>query len=190
VEKEFLSRPIAITDLETTGVDPRIHEIVEIGLLVVDQRSLGIVDTLDVKVRPQHVERASETALLLNGYNEDDWKNAWNLREALFLYGEKTHDAIFCSHNVTFDWSFINEAFRITGIENRLNYHRLDLFTMAWALLRKSDLEEFNLNKVAAYLGVNEEPIPHRAINGATTAYEIFRRLVSIRCDRAASIGT
>lgn len=186
MEKEFSSRPIAITDLETTGVDPRYHEIIEIGLLVVEQHSLQIVDTLDVKVRPQHIETASETALLLNGYNEAHWKNAWDLREAVSLYGKKTSDAIFCSHNVTFDWSFMHEAFRMTEIENRLDYHRLDLFTMAWASLWKLDLQTFNLNNIAAYLGVEEEPIPHRAINGARTAYEVFRRLLSIGYARSS----
>jgi len=32
---------------------------------------------------------------------------------------------------------------------------------------------------VAKYLGIPEEPLPHRGINGTMTAYEIYKQLVS-----------
>ena len=175
---KILERPIAITDVETTGLDPTIHEIVEVGLFVINQQTLEVLDTFDVKVRPEHIETADEFALKLNGYNDADWQNALTLQEAMTLYGEKTKDAIFCAHNVTFDWSFILKAFKETGIKNLMDYHRVDLFTMAWMKLKNSGLEKFNLNKVAEHLRIPEEPMPHRAINGAMTAYEIYKRLV------------
>ena len=176
---KILERPIAITDVETTGLDPTIQEIVEIGLVVVNQQTLEILDTLDVKVRPEHLETATDFALKLNGYNKADWRNALTLQAAISLYNDKTKDAIFCAHNVTFDWSFILEAFKKTCVKNQMDYHRVDLFTMAWMRLRNSGLEKFNMNEVAKYLGIAEEPMPHRAINGAMTAYEIYKRLVS-----------
>lgn len=176
---KILERPIAITDVETTGLDPTIQEIVEIGLVLVSQQTLEIIDTLDVKVQPEHPETATEFALKLNGYNATDWQNALTLQAAMSLYSEKTKDAIFCAHNVTFDWSFILEAFKKTGVKNLMDYHRVDLFTMAWMKLRNSGLEKFNMNEVAKHLGIPEEPMPHRAINGTMTAYEIYKRLVS-----------
>src|SRR3990167_388927 len=135
---KILERPIAITDVETTGLDPTIHEIVEVGLFVINQQTLEVLDTFDVKVRPEHIETADEFALKLNGYNDADWQNALTLQEAMTLYGEKTKDAIFCAHNVTFDWSFILKAFKETGIKNLMDYHRVDLFTMAWMKLKNS----------------------------------------------------
>lgn len=174
----IFERPIAITDVETTGLDFAIQEIVEIGLVVVDQKTLEILDTFDVKVKPEHIETANEFALNLNGYNETDWKNAITLKEAMSIYGEKTKDAIFCAHNMTFDWSFIFEAFRKTGIKNQMDHHRIDLFTMIWMKFRNSSFEKFSLNEAAKRLGVPEEPIPHRAINGTMTAYEIYKKLV------------
>lgn len=176
---KILERPIAITDVETTGLDPAIQEIVEIGLVLVNQQTLEIMDTLDVKVQPEHLETATEFALKLNGYNPADWQNASTLQAAIALYSEKTRDAIFCAHNVTFDWSFILDAFKKTGVKNLMDYHRVDLFTMAWMKLRNSGLEKFNMNEVAKHLGIPEEPIPHRAINGTMTVYEIYKRLVS-----------
>lgn len=181
------SCPIAITDVETTGIDPKIHEIIEIGLLVIDQQSHQVIDTLDVKIKAEHIETASHEALSINGYKELDWQGAITLGEAMRLYGEKTRGAIFCAHDVTFDWSFINEAFSQTGVANQMDYHRLDLLTMAWTTLANQGVRFFNLNKLASYLGIPEEPTPHRAINGARTAHEVFKKLVSMNkdCERA-----
>ena len=175
----IFERPIAITDVETTGLDFAIQEIVEIGLVVINQQTLEILDTLDIKVKPEHIETADEFALKLNGYNETDWKNAITLKEAMSIYGEKTKDAIFCAHNVTFDWSFISKAFKETGIKDEMDHHRIDLFTMIWMKFRTSSFEKFSLNEAAKRLGVPEEPMPHRAINGTMTAYEIYKKLVS-----------
>jgi len=170
---------IAITDLETTGTNPRLHEIIEIGLILINQDSFEILDKLDLKVMPEHIETASESALKLNGYNNIDWQNSKHLKEAMEIYSRKTAGALFCSHNVTFDWSFIYEAFQITGIENKMDYHRLDILTIAWLLLRKSNIEIFSLDSIASYLGIEKEPLPHRAINGAFKAYEVFKKIIS-----------
>ena len=170
---------IAITDLETTGIDFKMHEIIEIGLILIDQHSFEILDSLDLKVRPEHIETASEDALKLNGYNASEWKNSINLKEAMEIYSHKTSCALFCSHNVTFDWSFINEAFGITGVENKMDYHRLDVFTMSWMLLREPNIAGFSLDSISLSLGLETEPIPHRAINGARKAYEVIKKILS-----------
>lgn len=176
---EILRKPIAITDVETTGYDPMTQEIIEIGLVLVNQETLEIINTLDVKVRPEHLETATEDALKFNGYNPADWRNALTLKEAINLYAEKTKGAIFCAHNVTFDWSFINEAFKKTGVKDQMDYHRLDLLTMIWLKYRNSGLQKFRLNEAAKFLGIAEESKPHRAINGAILAYKIYKQIVS-----------
>ena len=181
-EIEILERPIAITDIETTGLDHQVNEIVEIGLVLVSQKKpFKMIDMLSIKVAPKHLETASEYALKLNGYNAEDWVGAVSLWEAMALYGRKTKNAMFCAHNVTFDWSFIFAAFGATGVKNLMDYHRVDLFTMAWIKLRDSGLEKFNMNEVAKYLGIPEEPMPHSGINGAMTEYEIYKKLMEIK---------
>lgn len=178
---DFLSRPIAITDVETTGLNPAINEIVDIGLIIVDQKTLKIIDTFDVKVKPEHIQTATSFALNLNGYNEKDWQNALTLQEAMRLYSAKTEEAVFAAHNVTFDWSFIFEAFNKTKVRNLMDYHRIDLLTMAWFKLRDSGLKKFNGDAIAKHLGLKEELLPHRGINGAMKAYEVFKKLIETK---------
>jgi DNA polymerase III alpha subunit (gram-positive type) len=178
---DILERPLAFTDVETTGLDSGTHEIVEIGMILVEQKSLRIIDTFEVKVHPLHIETASEFALKLNGYNPEEWRFALSLEYAMELYADKTKSAIFCAHNVTFDWAFIDAGFKKSGVNNLMDYHRIDLFTAAFRELRNSGLQKFNQNEVAKFLGIPEEPLPHRAINGVWTAYHIYRHLTQAR---------
>lgn len=173
----LLDRLLAITDYETTGVDPDEHEIIEIGLVVIDQSTLETISELELKVRPTHIETASSKALEINGYTEEDWQDACSLYEAMQQYASHVGDAMLMAHNMGFEWSFTRAAFKTTGVADPMDYHRCDAFTTALESLRYSGLEKFNLVKVAEFLGIEPEPMPHRAINGARQAVDVYRTL-------------
>mgnify|MGYP001577745096 CR=1 FL=1 len=187
---EFLKRSVAITDVETSGFDAHTHEILEIGLIVVDQKNLKILDEWTVKVKPRRIRTAAEKALKVCGYNKIDWLKAVDLKDAMKVYSKKTKNAIFLAHNSFFDWSFITEAFKSTGVEDYTDYHRLDLFSIAWGLSRAEssglsrnkklkNLSKFNLSELCKYFDIEPEPAPHRALNGAKKELEVLKKLMS-----------
>ena len=176
---DLIDRPVAITDTESTGLDRNQHVIIEIGLVLVDQRTLEVLDEFETKIKPtpEEVARASPRALEVNGYNDEEWKGAPSLKWAMGEYARRVPGAMFAAHNACRDWGFMENAFNVTGVEDPLDYHRIDLFSVAFEKLRHSGLRNFNLHILAAHLGIPEEPKPHRAINGARCAYQIYRRL-------------
>ena len=70
----------------------------------------------------------------------------------------------------------MNEAFRKTGVKDRMDYHRLDLLSIAWTKSLK-DKEKWSLKTACEIFDIPSEPAVHRAINGAMTAYELFKKL-------------
>jgi len=165
-----------MTDVETTGDIFGVHEILEIGLVVFDQNTFEIIDTLEVKVKPTSLKNAIPAALEKNGYSVKEWEGAVSLKDAMEIYASKTEGCAFCSFNVSFDWGFINDAFIKTGIKDKTDYHRLDLLSMAWIKgLGKN--EKWTLKTACEIFGVPPEPMPHSALNGAMTAYELFKKL-------------
>lgn len=168
--------PIAMTDLETSGDIFGVHEILEIGLVVFDPNTLEIIDTLTIKTKPLNIENAVPAALERNGYKDENWKDAVSLEEAMKIYAEKTKDCIFCAYNATFDWGFINDAFKKTKVQNKMDYHRLDLLSIAWERGLKES-EKWNLKTACQMFEIPPEPDPHSALNGAMTAYELFKKL-------------
>ena len=173
---DILERPLAITDIETTGLDPIGHEIIEIGLVLAEQKTLNILDQWSVKIKPEHIDTATEEALLVNGYNPTVWEDAYAPKMAMKVYAKKTKEAIFVSHNVTFDWSFVYEAFAKHDVDSLMDYHRLDLFSIAWGLKPKG-LVKYNLVGLCEHFGIPKESDPHKAINGALKALEVLKKL-------------
>jgi len=179
----FLDRPIAVTDTELTGLDPDIHEIIEIGLVLIDPITFEPIERYDTKVIPEDIETASPKALEINGYKEEEWRDAVPLREALEIYSDITRGGVFLAHNMATDWAFMRAGFKKTDVIDQLDYHRIDLFSVAFTLLRGSELTEFKLAMLANHLGLPEEALPHRAMGGAECAYQIFRRLMQMSED-------
>jgi len=171
---------IAVTDIETTGLDADVNEILEIGLVVFDDTNFEILDTFEIKVKPEHPEIHHPKAFEMNGYNEADWKDAVPLSVAMQTYQQKIDGTIFCAHNMNLDYSFIKKAFVRCGIEieRMFDRHQIDLFTVAWAKIPHDRMEKWHLPYICRYLGVPEEPKPHRGKNGATTAYEVYKKLM------------
>lgn len=172
---------IAMTDIETSGPFFDIHEILEIGLVIFDPIDFTIHDVWETKTQPQNIHTADLVALRINGYRDDDWSSAIDLKSALTIYAEKTQNKIFCAYNATFDWSFISHGFNQFNIENPMetaeNHSRLDLLSIAYAKgLNKSD--SLRLVSACKYFGIDPEPQIHTALNGAKTAYELFKKIM------------
>lgn len=176
----FKNRNIAITDLETTGLDVDKHEIIEIGLVLVSQPDLEIIETWETKVKPINPETANKDATKINGYTPLGWSDAMELKEALIIYTQKTKEAIFCAYNVLFDYTFLRKAFKETKITNTMDYHGIDIPSLVWEKLRKTKHSRIKLSLTAEYLGLSKEPDVHQAINGAMSAYQVLKKLVEM----------
>jgi len=57
-----------------------------------------------------------------------------------------------------------------------MDYHRLDLLSIAWTKSLK-DKEKWSLKTACEIFNIPPEPEVHRAINGAMTAYQLFKKL-------------
>ncbi len=177
---DIFKRPIALLDFETTGEEAGYHEIVEIGLIVFDQATFDIIHTYECKIRPHFPGRMSQRAKRISPYNEEEWKSALTLKEALKPLVRMMKDSILCAHNTTFENGFLDAALKETGISIDMDYHAIDIPSLAYGLLKRKGLASLNMGEIAKFFGIPEEPIPHRAINGAKVEYEFFKKLMTV----------
>jgi DNA polymerase-3 subunit epsilon len=179
----ILTQPLAFIDVETTGLDNDNAEIIELGLVLAKLKDgeLVVTDQLDLKIHPTHIETAEPAALRINGYNEADWMFAVTLEDAMKLFAEKTDGAIFVAHNITFDYGFIERAFKHTGIENKMHYHKLDTIALAFGMLKDNDdMNKFSLKALTEYYGI-ENKKAHSAFADAYATYELFKKLMNLK---------
>ncbi|GEM_PF-235989 len=199
----FEDRLIAFTDLETTGLEKfrnhqplrgditPWHEIIEIGLVLINQKTLEVMDQWETKTKIQYPKRMSDKAQEVNGYDPEQWLSAMELEDALREYAKRTENADFAAHNNTFDWGFLEVASVQCGVPLKMDYHRIDLYTYAKAVLdvKGYKLESYRLSNLAEFLKLGKEPLPHRALNGAMKAYEVYKALRALPVNKTSEVN-
>ena len=118
---------------------------------------------------------AAKRALDVIDYSPRAWANAVDLETALTAYTKKASDAVFCSYNVFLTYSFLDAGFKSAGVEDPTDYHRLDLFTLAWSRLGMASL---SFDQICRKLNIPPEPKPHRASTGAAKQLAVLRALL------------
>lgn len=175
---------LAFIDTESTGLDPDEHELISIGAVLVRQDWSGekpafqIAEEFELKIKPERIEDADRVSLRVNKYDPADWVFAYTLPEAMKILSEKTKDAIMVSHNVAFDYMFLEKAFRTTGVENKMHYHKLDTISIAFAKLHgRGDINQFSLRSLCEKFGI-ENKSAHTALSDARATFLLYRRLL------------
>jgi DNA polymerase-3 subunit epsilon len=181
---------LVFVDTETSGLDPDRHELLSIGLVLVsqdwpeDSRNkkpvFESIEELELKIKPEHIETADPVALRVNKYDAADWVLAYTLPEAMKIFSEKTKDAIMVAHNIAFDYLFIDKAFRLTGVENKMHYHKLDTISIAFAKLHDDkDIDRFSLRNLTEHFGI-ENKNAHTALSDARATFELYKKLMNL----------
>jgi len=169
----------AFVDIETTGLNLEKNEIIEIGC-VLTTPDLEIIEEFELKIKPERIENADPVALKVNHYNEKDWGNAYDLKEAMEIFSEKVKDCIMVGHNVAFDSGFLEYAFTKTEIMNAMHYHKLDTISVSWAKLhREPDLEHFSLRELCERFGIKNERA-HSALPDARATFLLYKKLMEL----------
>jgi DNA polymerase-3 subunit alpha (Gram-positive type) len=170
---------LAFIDLETTGLDVVNNEIVEIGC-VITTPDLKVIEEFELKIKPEHIELADSVSLKISHYDEENWRDAYTLKEAMKIFSKKVKDCIMVGQNVAFDSGFLEYAFSKLGMENSMHYHKLDTISIAWAKLHKDpELIHFSLHEMCTRFGIKNERA-HTALPDARATYELYKKLMSL----------
>jgi len=168
---------IAFVDLETGGLDPLTHDIIEFGVVIFNLHDFSVVETWEQKVIP--TRPLDPEAVAVNGYSEAEWQEAIPLETALLTFTEKTKDCTLMAHNLHFDLGFLEAASRLTSLELTFGHrNRYDLLSIAWALLPRYTLRSYSLKNICTHLGIPPEDDVHRALAGALAGYKVFATLM------------
>ncbi len=180
--KKLEPKKFSIIDLETTGLNPYQHEILEIGLVLTQAPEFKIQRQKDWKIKPECLREADPEALRISGYTPELWKEAIPLESALKELSELTRNSIMVSQNISFDWNFLKQGFSETRVLEYFHYHRLDLLSMAYArLFHHPKILYYSLEALANFFKVPlDRKLRHSALEDAKAAYQIFVKLLEI----------
>jgi oligoribonuclease (3'-5' exoribonuclease) len=172
----------AFLDCEFGGLDPELHDITEVAVIVTDYR-LAEIASHEWKVRA-HPDRITREAAELQGYDAAVWAaEALPVRQVLTEIGAllpKDKKVVPAGQNVRMDVLFLERAFRACEIPFPFDYHVIDLATLyyAWSLVAGETVPALSLRQAATTAGLVTGPVPHRALADARLTLETFRHYV------------
>lgn len=171
-------RPLLFIDTETTGLDSRIHEILEVAVVRCDPTTLEILDKWETRVKPTRIDTAHPKALEVNGYkaNPELWDDAPLFDDIADTLAEKLQGGVLVGHNINFDVGFIEAGFRVAGKTLALPYHRVDTVALAYMVLVPRGLDSLSLRVIRPFLGIEPEGA-HRAMKDALDTREVYKRI-------------
>ena len=176
---------LAHLDVETTGLVPGFHEMIDLGIVYTDLDG-RVRDSLFIRIMPDHPERISEGARLVNGFDVARWRargaaSSAAAVDSLVRFHQRVargRSVLLVAFNSQFDTAFLDHLFRKRGATWRQLYHYfvLDIPSMAWAM----GYRDLTGAALAGRLGVADEPRvadDHTGITGAMLNVRIYQAL-------------
>tara|TARA_Y100000401_G_scaffold33531_1_gene24902 strand:+ start:1148 stop:1699 length:552 start_codon:yes stop_codon:yes gene_type:complete len=161
---------IAFVDVETTGLNPAIHEIIEI-CIITDK------ETYHTKIAPKRIDLADSRSLEINGYNPKDWADAPSFKDVHIKIMRLLAGKTIAGHNPKFDIEFINEAFAHVDSHFETGYRVLDTITLAYEHLYPLGLKSLSLDAIRVFLGWDRTNA-HTAIQDCKDTKRLFKYLL------------
>lgn len=189
---ELRNRNFILIDTETTGVDEKKHQILELGILVI--KDLKVIDKFEVKIKHREYT-ISAKAMEANKINIiEHEKEALFEKEAAekileFLNKHKSENDegyIVIGQNVQFDIKFLEEmflrAYKIKEYRQAISYRSLDIMQLAMIknLEGKISLEKQDLDSILKELNIEIPENRHRALTDCHLEFEAMIKLLEI----------
>ena len=177
---------LAFVDVETTGLVPGYHEMIDIGVVITDLDGAE-QGQLFLRIQPEYPERTQEGARAVNAFDVERWReldalsNGEAVEQIVSFHRDTAGDknVLMVAFNSHFDAAFLDHLFRASERSWRELYHYfiLDLPSMAWS----QGMRGLTGQSLAETLGVNDEPHvadQHTGITGALLNARIYRVIV------------
>lgn len=186
-------------DLETTGLDPTQHRIIDLAYEIIDLTNrCKLAKYTTVIHQPYTIWQKNDPASIqVNGFTWEmlqQGKTEEEVRAEVISQFDAFHinrsTAFFICQNPAFDRSFFYQLASVSLQEKKQwPYHWLDLASMYFALnwkelqnggMQQTDSSPLSKNSIATAYNLPTEPLPHRAANGVSHLIACFERLMQI----------
>ena len=175
-------RDLVFLDLETSGLDPDDHEIVEFAAVRTSADTSREISSFSHRCAFD-LRKATAEALQTNHYDPTDWLDAEPVRVALTdfvtLLGPD-ESAVVIGQNVGFDVGFVRATARREAFVLPRWKYTLDVASMAWPLVVKGNLDRIGLDHLCQRYGVSNDGA-HRALTDVRRTIEVYRCLMGFK---------
>lgn len=176
-----------VVDVETSGIDPYKNSILSIGAVDFSKPK----NQFYMECGLEEGKEFTAEALKINGFKEEEIKSPSNktlesILNQFISWMQPIEDKTIGGHNVNFDASFLNTAFKRYNIRFSFGHRVVDTHSLTYASMIKNgkhiptkyEKTDITSDYVFNYVGLPSEPKPHNGLNGAKMEAESLSRLI------------
>ncbi len=171
-DEQLIDADYVFFDLETTSTSAFLGEIIEFG--GVRYKDNVVVDRLQLFVKPNNP--ITEFTTKLTSITNEDVEGAPSIEEAIHQIKDWIGDSILVAHNASFDFSFLDNAYRMNGL-GPLTNPVIDSMKLSWHFHPKSRAHRLGVLAKNEFVNYDENAA-HRADYDAEVLCKIFERLI------------
>ncbi len=158
-----------VIDTETTGLSNRTDEIIEIGMVKIENGN--IVDEYSTLIKPNCI--ISTAASKVNGIYDSDVKNAPSFNDVCNDIYKFINGNTIVAHNASFDISFLKRQSEECGIETDEIFY-VDSIDIAKNSI--NNIANYKLDTIVKFFGLSEQN--HRALDDARQTAIIVQKCI------------
>lgn len=141
---------LIFVDVETSGLDEAVHEIIEICIIRDNH-------TYYRKVKPLHINTASPEALRINRFSFKEWDNASEPSSVALEIAHYFSGATIVAHNPHFDMRFIEELFHQYQVEISYDRRFIDTTVLAHEHLIPAGIKSLSMDSIRDFFSWEKE---------------------------------
>lgn len=172
---------ITVLDTETTGLDVKKHEIIQLGLIkanLLDYNEITILDKQQYNIRPVNIKTASPEALKINGYSEKLWENSIPFKNCFEVLNEIFSNSEFLiGQNLIFDLKFLNKEYRRHGLSYPQIPKYVDTKYMGETLVNEGRLKSSSMDNMCKHYNIKVNGRAHTALADCERTLMIWQKL-------------
>lgn len=165
---------IAFVDVETTGLDPRVHRVIEIAIVITDTRGNPIDEWCSL-VRPDDGHATTSGAAKVHLIESEWLRAAPTFPEMIPQIAHRLNGRIVAAHNAQFDVEFLQQEFRRAGYTDE---HQGDWVTLCTVELARAVDVPCKLSRACFELGIPYEQ--HHALGDARACAQLLHRFMQV----------
>lgn len=184
--KQEKQKILAAFDLETTGLDPVVHDIIEIAIVpLTPDFTCSELREFTARIKAVHPENADPECLELCGLNPFEGENIEKVAADISLWMSDSNIGSIepVGHNLRFDLNFFQMKFPM--LSSLFSGHCHDSMLLALiindlSLIQTKErlFQSVSLRNLQIYFGL-DMPVQHRAMDDALAATELYRSLMT-----------
>jgi DNA polymerase III epsilon subunit-like protein len=171
----------AALDTETTGLDVKKHEIIQLGVIefnLSENGDLAFINKTEYKIKPSNISSASLEALKINGYREDLWVDSIPFKKCFdklnYIFANSNY---LLGQNLIFDLKFIAKEYWRYGLSMPLIPKYIDTKFLGQQLVNEGILKSCSMDNMCKHFDVKYSGRAHTALTDCERTISVWEHL-------------